>query len=97
MYLRSSAILWFVTGRSITFQVTFELCQPYVSSGVNIFPFVKFFLKESERLIQSQFGFHSFDLIDQRLFPGKVGVPFSAKKYIAGIDMLEVEFIDWCV
>ncbi len=48
-------------------------------------------------LINSQFQFHTLDMIEQRLLPGNISIPFGSKKYIPGIDMFEIEFKDRCI
>ena len=44
--------------------------------------------------INSQFGFHTSDMIEQRLLPGNVSIPFCPQKYVSGVDMFKIKFKD---
>ena len=58
---------------------------------------IKYSFNAAKGLINSQFQLHTCDLIEQRLLPGNIGIPLGSKKYIPGINMLEIEFKDRCV
>ena len=50
-----------------------------------------------EGSINSQLGFHTSDMIEQRLLPRNVSIPFRSEKYVSGIYMLKIKFEDRCI